>query len=245
MAETSVVAGAAPIRLGLLSRFLGIVTAPRATYESVVAHPRWLGMLVVTTLIVAAGTTLPMTTEAGREALLDKQVQQMEAFGVTVTDEMYQQMRGRIGFAPYTTAAGVIVVSPIILAVLSGILFAVFSAGMGGTASFKQVFAVVVHAGGISALGQVFTGSLNYLQGTMAGATNLAVLLPMLAEGSFAGRLAGMIDLFLIWWVFVLAVGVAVLYRRRTQPVAVSLFAVYGVIAVAAAAIMTALGGST
>ncbi len=244
MAETSVLSGATRTPPGLLSRFFGIVTAPRTTYESVVAHPRWLGMLVLTTLIVAAGTTLPMTTAAGREALLDKQVQQMEAFGMTVNGEMYQQMRGRIGLAPYTTAGGIIVVSPVILVILAGILFAVFTAGMGGTASFKQVFAVVVHAGVISALGQVFTGALNYLQGTIASATNLAVLLPMLAEESFPGRLAGLIDLFLIWWVFVLAIGVAVLYRRRTQPIAVSLFGVYAVIAIAAAAVMSAFGGS-
>ena len=30
-----------------------------------------------------------------------------------------------------------------------------------------------------------------------------------------------MIDLFLIWQLFVLAIGLAVLYRRRTQPIAI------------------------
>ena len=29
-----------------------------------------------------------------------------------------------------------------------------------------------------------------------------------------------MIDMFLIWYVLVLAIGLAVLYRRRTQPIA-------------------------
>jgi maltodextrin utilization protein YvdJ len=227
-----------------VSRFIGVIVSPRATFESVVAHPKWLGMLVLTTLIVTVCTTLPMTTEAGREAVLDTQVRQMESFGVQVTDQMYEQMRGRIGYAPYTTAAGVIVVSPIIVSLMAGILFGIFNAAMGGTATFKQVFAVVVHAGAISALGQLFTGPLNYVRGTMASATNLAVLLPMLTEKSFVARLAGMIDLFVIWWLFVLAVGIAVLYRRRTQPIALSLFAVYGVIALCAAAVMSRLGGS-
>ena len=244
MTNTTPPIGSTPAPRSLVSRFIGIITAPRTTFETVVAHPKWLGMLVVTTLIVAACTTLPMTTEAGREALLETQVRQMESFGMQVTDQMYDQMRGRIGIAPYTTAAGVIVMSPIIVALLAGVLYAIFNAAMGGTATFKQVYAVVAHAGVISALGQLFTGPLNYFRGSMQSATNLSVLLPMLPDGSFAARFAGAIDLFVIWWVFVLSVGIAVLYRRRTQPIALSLFAVYGVIALTVAAVMSRLGGS-
>ena len=244
MANTAVPTGAPPAPKGLVARFIGIITEPRATFESVAAHPKWLGMLALTTAIVLACTVLPMTTEGGKEAMLETQVRQMESFGMQVNDQMYQQMRGRMGIAPYTTAAGVLIMSPIITAALAGILFGVFNVAMGGNASFKQVFSIVVHAGVISALGQLVTGPLNYLRGTMASATNLAVLLPMLPEGAFVTRLAGMIDLFVVWWVFILAVGAAVLYRRRTQPVAITLFGVYAVIALVAAAVMSRLGGT-
>ena len=244
MANVTVQAGVNPAPQGLVARFFGIITSPRATFASVVAHPKWLGMLILTVVIVGAGTVLPMTTEAGREALLEQQVRQMESFGMTVNDQMYDAMRKRIGIAPYTTSAGILVMVPLIAAIFAGILFAVFNAGMGGTATFKQVFAVVVHAGAISALGALFTGPLNYFRGSMASATTLGVLLPMLPEGSFVARLAGMVDLFLIWWVFVLAVGLGVLYRRRTQPIAISLYAVYGVIALVGAAVMSRLGRS-
>ena len=200
-------------------------------------------MLVLTTVIVAAGSALPLTTEGGREALLEQQVTAMEGFGIQVSDQMYQQLRSRTAIAPYTTAGGIIVMSPIIAAVLAGILFAIFNAMMGGTATFKQVYAVVVHAGVIQALGQLFTGPFNYFRESMTSATNLSVLLPMLPDGSFAARLAGMIDLFLIWWVVALAIGLAVLYRRRTQPIAMSLFGVYAAIAVCVAVVRSVWGG--
>ena len=244
MANTTAETGAVPAPKSLPARFIGIITSPRDTFTSVAANPKWLGMLVLTTLIVMVCAVLPMTTEGGREALLETQVRQMESFGIQGNDQMYQQMRGRVGIAPYTTAGGVLVMSPVITAVMAGILFAVFNAAMGGTATFKQVYSVVVHAGVISALGQLFTGPLNYFRGTMASASNLGVLLPMLPDGSFLARLAGMIDLFLVWWVFVLAIGLGVLYRRRTQPIAIALFGVYAVIALAGAAIMTRLGGT-
>ncbi len=69
-------------------------------------------------------------------------------------------------------------------------------------------------------------------------------LLPMVPEGTFLAYLFGAIDVFLIWWVLVLAIGLAVLYRRRTQPVAVTLFVIYGVIALCYAGVRSWMGGS-
>src|SRR5512141_1422701 len=127
MANTTVETGAVPAPKSLLARFVGIITSPKATFEAVVAHPRWLGMLVLTTLIMAVCTTLPMTTEAGREAALEQQVKQMESMGFTVNDEMYGRMQKQMGIAPYTTAGGVLVVSPIMSVIFSAILFAIFN----------------------------------------------------------------------------------------------------------------------
>jgi hypothetical protein len=60
--------------MGLAARFFGIVVSPRDTFHSVAAHPRWLGMLVVVTVVIAVMSALPMTTEAGKEAALRSQV---------------------------------------------------------------------------------------------------------------------------------------------------------------------------
>lgn len=225
--------------MNLVARFIGVITSPKATFQSIVAHPKALGMLVLTTLIIAVCTTLPMTTEAGREAALDQQVKQMESFGMKVDDEAYARMQRTSAMTPYFTAAGIVVMSPIMAFILSGIVFAIFNAAMGGTASFKQVFTVWVHASAISTLGAMLTGPFNYFRGATTSATNLAILLPMLPEGSFFGRLAGMIDLFAIWWVIVLAMGLAVLYRRKTQSIAIAFFSIYAVIALGFAYFMS------
>ncbi len=236
--------GVTPAPENLFSRFLGIITSPKATFQSVVAHPRWLGMLALTTAIVVVCTAGPQFTESGRQAALDQQVQGMESFGMKVNDEMYAQLEQRSRYGGYITAASVLIVTPIILVIVTAILWAVFNVALGGDATFKHVLAVVVHAGVISALAQMFTAPLNYVRGTMGSAANLGVLLPMLDEKSFIGRLAGMIDFFMIWYCIVLAMGLAVLYRRRTQPIAIALFVVYAVIVTGIAAILSSLGGS-
>jgi len=66
----------------------------------------------------------------------------------------------------------------------------------------------------------------------------------MLPEKSFAGLLIGMVDVFLIWYIVVLAIGLAVLYRRRTQPIAISLLTVYAVIAIVIALVKSRVGGA-
>ncbi|HVL70084.1 MAG TPA: YIP1 family protein [Vicinamibacterales bacterium] len=238
MTATASPTGASSARLSLIDRFIGIITSPRETFGSVAAHPAWLGMFLLTATIVAAGAALPMTTEAGKQAAVDQQVSAMESFGFTVSDADYERIQRSTDFLPYQTAIGAFVMAPVIALVMAGIFFAIFNAGLGGDARFKQVFAVVVHAGVISALAQAFTGPINYLRGSVSSATNLTAVLPMLDDTSFVGRFAGAIDLFIIWWVLALSIGLAVLYRRRTQPIATTLFGIYAVIALAIAAIM-------
>jgi hypothetical protein len=237
-------AGLAAAPKSLVARFIGVITSPRETFASVAAHPKWFGMLALTTVIIALFTALPMTTEAGRQAAIDQQVTQMQSFGFTVNDQMYEQLEKGAGRMPYTTGISVLIVSPIIAVIIAGILFAIFNAALGGEASFKQVFAVLTHAGAVSVLSTVFSGKVNYFRGAMGSVANLGALLPMLPENSFAGRLLGMIDVFLIWYIVVLAIGLAVLYRRRTQPIAISLLSVYAVIAIVVALIKSRVGGA-
>lgn len=229
----------------LWARFFGVLFSPRQTFPGIVAAPRWLGMLVLIALFLSLATYLFLSTDVGRQALLDQQVAAMEAFGVQLTDEMYQQFEARLGIAQYTGAGGQLVFMPIMYLVIAGILFLIFNVAVGGGATFKQVFTVVVHSGAVSVVMQLFTLPLNYFRESLSSPTNLSALLPMVPEGTFWAYLLGTIDIFWIWWLMVMAIGLAVLYRRRTQPIAVTLFVIYGVIALCYAGVRSMMGGSS
>lgn len=244
MNTTATAAGSAPASKGLLARFIGIITAPKDTFTSVVAAPKWFGILAVSAVLIAFFTALPMTTDAGRQAAIDQQVQQRQSFGIETDDATYARIEQMSKIMPYVTAGSVLVFSPIMVLVIGGIFFAIFNAALGGEASFKQVLAIVTHAGVISTVSAVFSGIVNYFRGAVGSVANLGALLPMLPEKSFLASFLGAIDVFLIWWIVVLAMGLAVLYRRRTQPIAISLFAVYGVIAIVIAVVKSRAGGA-
>src|SRR5262245_24700220 len=237
-------ASGTPASTNVFARYVGILMSPKATFQSVAASPKWLGMLALTGVLVAIFTALPMTTDAGKQAALDQQVQSMQSFGMQVSDQMYEQLQKGTARMPYTTAISVIVITPIMGVIFSGILFAIFNAALGGEASFKQVFAIIAHAGAVSSLGAVVSGTVNYFRGAVTSVANLGALLPMLPEKSFAANLLGTVDIFLIWWLVVLAIGLGVLYKRRTQPIAISLLSVYAVIALVIALVKSRAGGA-
>jgi len=230
--------------MGLGARFVGILTSPRPTYAAVVAAPRWIGMALVVIFVTIACQMAFQATTVGKQAALDDAVRKTEAFGFKVSDQMYEEMRKGI-FEPTPlrqalTVVSIVLVSPIIWAALAGILFLVFGVFTGGSATFKQLFAVVVHSSAVGALQTLFVTPLNYFRETMSSATNLGVFLPFLPEGSFLARFAGMVDLFIVWWLAVLSIGVAVAYKKKTGGVAMVVFGVYAVIALGIAAFMAA-----
>jgi hypothetical protein len=74
---------------------------------------------------------------------------------------------------------------------------------------------------------------------------SLGVWFPGLDETSAVARMLGLVDLFALWWVVVLAIGVSVLYGRRASRVAAGFVGVYVGLAVGLAAVMAVLGGTT
>jgi hypothetical protein len=229
---------------GLFARLGGVLFAPRATYAEVAARPRWLGAFFAVYLVTTSVTTAFMSTEVGRNAVVDQQISQSEAFGRRLNQQAIDRLESMSKYYAYFTPVTQFVSLAIGSLLVSAIMFAVFNAIMGGDATFKQVFSIVAHSGVILAVLSPFTTALAYARQTLTTATNLGVFLPFLDESSFAARLLGALDLVFIWWIVSLAIGLAVLYRRRTGPIATTLLVIYASIGLIVAAVKTAFSGA-
>jgi len=228
----------------LPARLLGVLFSPRDTYAGVAARPRWLGAFAFVLLVGAAATFVFLSTDVGKQAMLDQQVRMMESFGMRIPDAAYQRMQQGIERARYTGPIFQMVFQTLMAVIVAAIALGVFNAILGGDARFKQVFAIIAHSGVVMALAQLFGQPLAYARESMSGVTNLAVFAPFLDESSFAARLLGSIDLFVIWWIVSLAIGLGVLYRKRTAPIATTLMVIYVVIGAAIAGIKTVMSGA-
>ena len=141
--------------MSLLSRFVGVIVSPKATFEAVVAHPRWLGMLALTCVAVGLLVGGFLMTKGGQDAWLDA-----ANAGPRSTIRQYA------GMAAWRAVGGLaivqmLVVMPIVYVVTAGILYLVFTIMSGGTASFKH-FRGCRHTGPIGVLAQLFTVPMNF-----------------------------------------------------------------------------------
>ena len=232
----------APAEMGLFARAVGVLTAPRDTMERIVAVPRPVGILFLVALVVALAAATPMFTTAGQQAALDNIVQAREASGRPMSPDEMAGMERFVPYFGYFTILQIFVGLPIISLIIAALCWVAFNTIMGGTASFKQVLAVVTHSQVIGAVGAVIGAPIQMMQSkfTAGGPFNLGALAPMLDETSALARLLGATSVFTIWGLIVTGIGLAVLYRRKPGNVAIGLVVAYLLIAFA---LISAFGG--
>ena len=218
---------------GLFARALGMFTAPKATFQSVVAHPKPAGILFLSIVLIAGTTVLPQFTATGKQLVLDTQVKAAEraaeARGQTLTEDQIARFDSFASFTPYITLAGILIFVPIVTMIFAGLYWLLFNVILGGTATFRQVLAVVAHPAIIGAAGTVIGTPIMYAQGKLSnvGPFNLGALAAGADPTSFFAHFMGAISIFQIWSLLVTAIGLAVLYRRKTGGIAATLMFIY------------------
>ena len=234
--------------MGLAARAIGVIFSPRETYADIAGRPAVAGALILTIAITAIVVAAFLSTDIGRNASLDQQFSMLESLPFRMSDEQLQQvedqMEARAKYAPLYAMGGVLVGAPAIAALAAGLAFMIFTVGMGGEASFKQLFAISAYSRVIAVVQVLFVTPLNYARHSMSSATTLMVFFPMLDTSGFFGRVLSWIDLFGIWWIVSLAIGLGVLYGRKTAPIAATILALYVAFALIVAAVLSALSGA-
>lgn len=229
----------------LAARVAGVFRAPRATFQAVAAEPRWMGALTLTFLVSAVSSALLLATEVGQLALVDQWERTAIAFGQEMDDAQYASLveasRNGVSYAVFTSVLS----GPFVVFTTAAVLFLILSGVAGRIATFRQVLAVVAHASVILAARQVVAAPVNYARETLASPTTMTAFFPMLDEASPIARFFGVVDLFVIWWIAVLAVGMSVLYRRPARRLAVFLVGAYIALALALAVVMAVTGGTS
>jgi hypothetical protein len=220
--------------LGLISRAVGMITSPGATFVDVVRAPRPAAILLVVAAVIAMAATVPQMTEKGRLAVLNTQVQTMERIMGPLDDEVYNRLeeQSHSNTRHIYSIVGTFIWLPIMATFFTALLWGLFNVLMGGGATFKQVLGIVTHSMVIVALGAAVSAPIQMMQSTfsLTGPFNLGALVPMLNPESFIVRFLSFTNAFTIWQMIVLAIGLGVLYKRKSTGIAIGLLAAYGLL---------------
>jgi hypothetical protein len=224
-----------------MRRVLGVLMRPRATMDEVARHPAFITTWVLVLLAVAVCGGLFLSTEVGRQALVDERVRVTEALGRRVDDAEYARLQANPPLAVYLTSGGrLLLTPPITIVVALGLLL--LARLDGAKLSFVAALAIVVHASVVLALQQIVATPLHYVQEALTSPTTVAGLLRMFDEGSWPSRLFGTIDVFGLWWMWLLSVGLAAAAGKSWRRYFLRLLAVYVGVAATVTAVFAVMG---
>lgn len=209
-------------------RAVQVLFSPGSLFDRLRERPVWLGALVVMAIVSAAAVLL-----IPGEIWMEMMERRIRAAG--------QEPSGPLpggGIFRVFGAGAALVMTFVMAFVLSGVVTTIFAFILGDDGGFRQYLSVVAHAGLIQALGGLVTLPLKILGRDPELTLNLATFLPFLEEGYWYQALR-MMDLFAIWALVVIAVGVNRIDPRRSWGFAASvLLALLGTFALVAGAFL-------
>jgi len=224
-----------------MRRVIGVLWRPRQTMNEVVACPTFAVAWVIVLAVLAVGAFALLSTPVGRQALVDERVRVVEALGGRVDDAAYAALQANPPWLVYLTSGGRLLLTPeITLLVAAGLM--ALAALDGVKVRYGTALALTVHATVVLAVQQIVATPLHFVRESLTSPTNIAGLLPMLDEGSLPARWLGSIDVFGLWWVWLLAVGLAAATGRPPRHYLVRLLVAYAGVAALVAAVFAVLG---
>ncbi|MBD0320137.1 MAG: YIP1 family protein [Gemmatimonadetes bacterium] len=208
-------------------RILDTFFAPGELFARFGATPPWVDVLLISAVLATLAMALipgEVLLNMAREAIAQMEPAQRRA--------MKPETMANI--SRYTGPIGVFIGTFLSAFLLAGVLKLVFGVMMKGEATFAQYRAVMSHAALISALGTLATLPVWIMTGDMTTQLSAALLAPDLPKGLVSTLLASL-NVFYIWWLAVVAVGVSVVNRRISVVTAgAGIFGIYFAIAAVA-----------
>jgi hypothetical protein len=227
----------------LIRQVAGVLVRPRSALADARRDTHWLLVWAVVLAVWAAAGAALLSTEVGQQVLVDERVRVIEAFGGSVSDEQYSALQASPPWWVYLTSGSRLLLTPPVTVLVAAAMWLIAWRD-GARARFVECLAVVVHGSVVLLLGQLIATPLHYVRESLTSPLNLATVLPLIEGGTPQARFFGTMDLFVLWWTAVLAVGMSVITGRRVRRYFGWLVAVLVTVAGAIALATTLAGGA-
>jgi len=194
--------------LNLFSRMLGTFFEPRKVFTSLDKKPVWLDVLVV--LLILLVITLyffqPLILETQKEKILKNEKLSEEAKSMAV--ESFNQP-----FTKIMIWVGGILGFVIVFFVVALVFFFIANFILGGEGRFNRMLSIYAHASLVMLPASIVKIPLAIAKKSMSVQTSPAVFLSPEAEGTALFSFLSSFDIFTIWTIILISLGISVLYK--------------------------------
>ena len=195
------------------SKVINTYFEPRKVFGSLKIKPTWLVPFIIVSILGMASFwfTYPLIMKG-----VITNIQENENY----TEEQKEMIIERIGekdHPPVWQLAFAPVGTLVYLLLISAVLFFVFNVLLGGDSSFKRVLSVFSYSSLIAIPKAIVHIPLAFARNTADVQTSLAILLSPDNKDSFLYKVLGGFDIFTLWQVIVLSIGLGVMYNYTTK----------------------------
>jgi hypothetical protein len=200
-----------PAGMGEFSRISGVFFEPTKAFTDIAARPRWIPPLVLILLVTMILMSL-YTQRGGWRVMIEQQMAGNARLAQLSPEQRQQQIEMGVKYASLSAYFTPILV-PLSLLIIAGILTGITAGILSAPVRFSQVFAVVCYANLVG----VFRGVLVVAVLLIKNITEFDLKNPLMfnpgyfmdpkTSSKFLYSLAGSLDLFAIWIMLLIAVG--------------------------------------
>ncbi len=205
---------------GLIGKLIGLFISPRATFESLAKSISTMDYIVplallVIVVLVSQSLVMPLAMEESRDRVLqmeqlDEQQRQDALDRIDDAAANPSIMRSLIG----------VIFAIVLIAITAGVLLFIGNNVLDGQGTFGQAMVIAVYANLIAIPASIVQVPLMLQSQSIKVETGLSLLLPPSLDITVIGRIFNRLDLFGFWQWYLMALGVAILFKvdeRRSR----------------------------
>lgn len=206
--------------MGEFSRLFGVFFEPKKTFEDIAERPGWLVPMLIM-IVVSLVLIYLFNSHIGWEPYLRRLFDSNPRVQQLTPEARQNALNLQLRILPIATYFGVVVGTPVTLLVTALIAMGIIRGLLGAPIRFLQAFAAVTYA---SLPRMIYAGlsiAVMYLKNPddfdiqNAFASNPAVFMDPQKSSRFLYSLAGSLDLFTIWVILLMAVGLKAAGGKR------------------------------
>jgi len=213
-----------PKPMSSFSGVLKVLFAPSKVFASLREKPNWILPLIIFLALVAAATLILFPTI--RTEILNN---------ITSNPDISEEQRAVImEQASSRLTLGWIMVPGLIFQFIAffaigAVFYFVGSILLGGEGKFSQILSVTALAQIVAIPEHLVKVPMILAKHTMKVHTDLSLFFPVSMEDNFLFKLFSQLDLFAFWKVYLIGLGMAVLYKFTTKKSMTAAFVVWGI----------------
>ena len=207
-----------------MKNILGVFASPGETFGRLKEKPTWL-----IPLVIVVGFGVLSSAALYRKVIVPTQIERI-ASNPDIPEEQMVKIKKTMGGTRGMVMAlvGPAVAVPIVSCILAGLLLALSSI-LGGDATFKKTFSLICHCSLIGVLASIIKVPIMFAKGSMSVHTSLALIVPNMATTSKVFQLLSKVDVFTIWQVYLVGLGLSVMSGIATKKSVISIFLLWAV----------------